>query len=77
MKSYKKIHNKEEKRQILKLDFDNTPEKLKGEYLNIFEGIQSEIISTTSFDENSDLSTTYLGRIDTTGTSKIKAEEIS
>ena len=33
------------------------------------------MISTTRFDENSDLSTTYLGRIDITRTSKIKAEE--
>ena len=33
------------------------------------------MISTTRFDENSDLSTTYLGRIDITRASKIKAEE--
>ena len=46
-----------------------------GEYLDVYEGIQSEILSTTRFDENSDLSTTYLGRVDTTKTSKIKAEE--
>ena len=39
------------------------------------KGIQSEVISTTRFDENSDLSTTYLGRIDITRASKIKAEE--
>ena len=32
-------------------------------------------MGTTRFDENSDLSTTYLGRIDTTRESKIKAEE--
>ena len=30
---------------------------------------------TTRFDENSDLSTTYLGRVDTTKPSEIKAEE--
>ena len=40
------------------------------------EGIQSEVINTTRFDENSDLSTTYLGRIHTTRASKMKAEEI-
>ena len=34
-------------------------EKLKGEYLHMFEGIQSEVKSTTRFDENSDLSTAY------------------
>ena len=31
---------------------------------------------TTRFDENSDLSTIYVGRVDTTGASKIKVEEI-
>ena len=43
-KNYKKMYNKEEKRQVLEL------EKLKG-YLDMYEGIQSEVISTTRFDE--------------------------
>ena len=60
---------------MLGIDFSYTPEKLKGEYLDIYEGIQSEVISTTRFDENSDLSITYLGRIDTTRSSNIKTEE--
>ena len=33
------------------------------------------MISTTRLDENSDLSTTYIGRIDKTVASKIKIEE--
>ena len=41
----------------------------------MYEGIQSEIISTTRFYENSDSSTTYLAKIDSTTASKIKAEE--
>ena len=41
----------------------------------MYKGIQSEEISTTRFDENSNLSTTYLGRIDITRASKIKVEE--
>ena len=41
----------------------------------MYDGIHSEVISTTRFDENSDLSTTYLGRIDITRASKTKAEE--
>ena len=45
---------------MLELDFADMPEKLKEEYLDIYDGIQSEILSTTRFDENSDLSTTYL-----------------
>ena len=63
------------RKDILELDFGATPDKLKGEYLDMYERIQSEVIGTTRFDENSDLSTTYLGKIDTTRASKIKVEE--
>ena len=66
MYSHKKIYNKEEKRQKLELDFGNTLEKSKGDYLDMYERIQSEVISTTRFDENSNLSTAYLGKIDIT-----------
>ena len=41
----------------------------------MYKGIQSEVISTTGFDKNSDLSMTYLGRTDITRPNKIKAEE--
>ena len=51
---------------MLELDFGDTAEKLKREYLEVYKGIQSEILSTTRFDENSDLSTTYLGKVNTT-----------
>ena len=50
-------------------------EKLTEEYLDIYEGIQSEILRTTRFNENSDLIATYLGKVGTTRDSKIKAEE--
>ena len=60
---------------ILDLDFEDTPEKLKGEYLDVYESIQSEILSTTRFDENSDLSTTYLGWVDLIKNCKIKVEK--
>ena len=30
--------------------------------MDVYEGIQSEIVSATRFDENSDFSMTYLGR---------------
>ena len=56
-------------------NFGNMPEKLKGEYLDIYEGTQSEVISTTKFDESTDLCTTYLGKTDTNTASKINAEE--
>ena len=44
-------------------------------YLDIYEGIQSEVICTTRFNANSDLSTTYLGRTDITRASNFKTEE--
>ena len=48
---------------------------IKEEYLDVYEDIQSEILSTTRFDENSDLSATYLGRVDKSKHNKIKTEE--
>ena len=44
-------------------------------YLDMYEGIQSEILNTTRFDENSDLNTTYLGKSYRSKNNKIKAEE--
>ena len=41
----------------------------------MYEGIQSGIVNTTRFDENSDLSMTYLGRSNKAKNDKFKAEE--
>ena len=41
----------------------------------MYEGILSEILSTTRFDENSDLITTYLRKADRPKNIKIKAQE--
>ena len=46
-----KLETKEGKEQI-ELDFGSTPFKLCKEYLDVYEGIQSEIINTTRFNEN-------------------------
>ena len=53
-----------EERDMIELDFGPTPNILKEEYLDVYNGIQLEILNTTRFDKNSDLSTTYLGRSD-------------
>ena len=65
---------KEEETHMLILDFGDTLEKLKKEYLDVYERILSEILSTTRFDENSDLSTMYLGRVDKTKTSNLRLQ---
>ena len=41
----------------------------------IYEGIQSETVSSNRFDENSDIRTTYLGRVERENQHKLKAEE--
>ena len=46
------------------LDFGTVPQNLQEEYLDVYEGIQSDIVSSSRFYENSDISTTYLGRIE-------------
>ena len=43
--------------------------------MDIYEGIHSEIISSNRFDKISDISTTYLGRIEKENQDKLKAEE--
>ena len=46
------------------------------EYEDIYEGIHSDIVSSNRFDENSDISTTYLGKIENRGNQdKLKTEE--
>ena len=66
---------KEGERDILELDSGQTLDILREEYLDLYKGIQSEIINTSRFDENSNLSTTYLGKADRSKNNKIKAEE--
>ena len=45
------------------------------EYLDRYEGFKSEILNTTRFDENTDLSTTYLGRSNMTQDDELTVEE--
>ena len=43
--------------------------------MDIYEGIHSEIVSSNRFDENSDISPTYLGKIGKENQDTLKAEE--
>ena len=53
-----------EDREFKELDFGTTLQKLQEEYMDVYKEIQSKIVSSNRFNENSDLSTTYLGRVD-------------
>ena len=57
------------------LNFDGSSTKLKSEYLDVYEWIYAEIVSSNRFDEDTDLSTTYLGQSDMTRDMEVKAEE--
>ena len=57
------------------VNFGKSPKKLKSDYLDMYEGVYAEIISTDRFDEDTDLSTTYLGQVNLTRNTKVKAEE--
>ena len=57
------------------MDFGRSPDKLKSDYLDVYEGVYAEVISTDRFDEDTNLSTTYLGQGDMTRSTEVKAEE--
>ena len=61
MKNKTKGKREEKEKPLLEIDFKDTSDRLKEEYLDRYEGVKSEILSTARFDENSDLNTTYLG----------------
>ena len=67
--------NTKEKGDIVELDFSVIPEILKEEYLDVYDRIQSEVVNTTRFDEDLDLSTMYLGGSDRGKGDKLKAEK--
>ena len=65
---------KEEERETLDIDFGLYPDLTKSRYLDVYEGIYAEMVYANKFNENSDLSMTYLGQTEMTRDTKIKAE---
>ena len=63
---------KEEPLPILDVDFGLYPNMTKTRYLDIYEDIYAEMVYASKFDDNSDLSTTYLGKTDMTRNTKSK-----
>ena len=60
----KTVKIKDNSKSLPKVNVIESSGRSREEYLDRYEGIKTEIVDTTRFDENSDLSTTYLGRID-------------
>ena len=66
---------KDEEIETLDIDFGLYPDVTRARYLDVYEDVYAEMVSASKFDENSDLSTTYLGQTNMTRNTKIKAEE--
>ena len=59
----------------LDIDFRESQEIMKSRYMDVYDDIYAEVVMTSRFDENVDLSMTYLGRIDMKREEVMKAEE--
>ena len=70
---YKKMGKEELQR--MNIDFGESPDVLNGKYMDVYENAIAEVVTTNRFDENIDLSTTYLGKIDMKREDIMKAEE--
>ena len=66
---------KDEKRETLDIDFALYLDVTKARYLDVYEDIYAEMVYASKFDENSDLSMTYLGQTNMTRNTRIRAEE--
>ena len=66
---------KGEERETFDIDFGIYPDILKSKYLDVYEDVYAEMVYANKFNENSDLSTTYLGQTKMKRDTKIKAEE--
>ena len=65
-----------EGKEFREVDFGTHSQNLQNEYLDMYEGIQLDIVSSSRFDENSDISMTYLGKTgQEESQDKLKAEE--
>ena len=58
------------------LNFGKSPENLKTEYLDVYEGVYVEVISTDKFDEGTGISTTYLGQVNMTRNTEVMLKKI-
>ena len=71
----KMVKDKDKNESLLKVNFVESSGRSREEYLDRYEGVKSEIVDTTRFDENLDLSTTYLGRVDMTRDKDLMVEQ--
>ena len=71
------LHKELKEKEMLKtsIDFSSISEKLKSDCLDVYDGVYAEIINTSRFDEDTDLSTTYLGQVNMSRKTEVRAKE--
>ena len=76
-REHKRMYRKMDKEggEKIGIDFGESPEVMKSRYMDVYDNIYAEVVITSRFDENVDLSTAYLGRIDMKREEVLKAEE--
>ena len=76
-REHKRIYRKmgKEGGERIDIDFGESPEVMKSRHMDVYDNIYAEVVMTSRFDENVDLSMTYLGRIDMKRDEVMKAEE--
>ena len=70
---YRRMGKEEGER--LNIYFRESPNILKDKYMDVYEEVFAEVVTTNRFDENVDLSTIYLGKIGMRREDIMKAEE--
>ena len=75
-REHKRMYRKmgKEGGERLNIDFRESPEIMKSRYMDVYDDIYVEVLTTSRFHENVDLSMTYLGRIDMKREEVMKAE---
>ena len=76
-REHKRMYRKmgKEGGERLDIDFGESLEIMKSRYMDVYDDIYAEVVMTSRFDENVDLSMTYLGRINMKREEVMKAEE--
>ena len=64
-----------EEAEGLNIDFGESPKVLRDKYMDVYEEVFAEVVTTNRFDENVDLRTTYLCKIGMRREDIMKAEE--
>ena len=76
-REHKRMYRKMNKEggERIDIDFGESPKVMNSRFMDVYDNVNVEVVTTSRFDENVDLSTTYLGRIDMKREEVLKAEE--